>query len=388
MDYSAYTVQPQFTTSQAQKVARIKKFLGNQHSQSSKERMRGKLTDLYKQRARARKGYAQPVYGPGSMSNAQIDQQVVAGVRTKYGNEIDASPARQAQIQKYYGDLNTELEGIRTQQAQAAQAQIDAANAAQATTSKNEQAGNSQLLSQMQTSAASRGATVDPSLFIKANQASANRASLANSQTQTTGALKNINDNYYAQQGLISRAQKQGALDKERSYTSKLRSDAADYAAGRRQELDQSSFDRYVASKTLGLKAADQKFQHSLDLQQLAVSQQNADTASANAAEGDAGKPKFTSTQIRAGQSNYRKVRGKVLAALRTKNPDTGKMILTGGGAPAAKFIDALIASGTDPLIAQAAVLDALQQTGQSKRRDPRLAKQIYQNFGFKIHIG
>lgn len=380
MDYSSYTLEPQFSSSQASRVSRIKKFLGNEHSHKSKERMRAKLSALYKQRRQARAGYAKPVYGSGSMSNQQVDQQVVSGVRSKFGNEIDASPARQEQIKKYYDDWNVELQGIKDQQAQAAQAQIDAANAAQQATSSNEQSANSSLLSQMQADAAKRGASVDPSLFLKANQASANRASLGNAQTATMGALKNVGTTYYDQQGLINRASKQGALDKERSYTSRLRSDAADYATQRRGELDQASFDRALAQKSFGLKADAQKFDQNLALAKLSSTGAGSDGSSSSTGKG---KGKFSPAQ-----KTYRSLRAQTLAALKTTDPDTGKPILTGGGAAAAKFIDALIAKGADPLMAQAAVLDALQQTGQSNRRDAQLAKQIYKAYGFKIHIG
>lgn len=373
MDYSAYTLQPQFSSAQADQVRRIKKFLGNAHSHSSKERMREKLTGLYKQRARARSGYTAPAYGNGSMSNAQIDQQIVSGVRTKFGNEIDASGARQAQIGRYYDDWNTELAGIRAQQAQAAQAQIDAANTAQAATSKNEQAGNSQLLSQMQQDAASRGATVDPSLFIKANQASANRASLANAQTQTAGALKGINDAYYAQQGLINRASKQGALDKEQSYTSKLHSDAADYATQLRQQLDQASFDRHVAAKTLGLKAADQKFQQNLDLQNLALDQQKAADGGSSGGSGGGSNSNERSVDKTA-RNRYWKIKGDAEVGINSNSLKKGQ---------AAKWIDAYAAQkGADRLLVKAAVMRKLYGGVDKATRDA-----VYRRWGFYIPL-
>lgn len=383
MDYSQYTVLPQFSGKQAAQVQRIKKFLGNNHSHNSKERMREKLAQLYHSRAKSRAGYDNPVYGSGSMSNKAIDQQVVSGVRSKFGNEIDASAARQAQIAKYYDDWNTQLQGIKDSQAQAAQAAIDATNNAQTNTSKNEQDANSQLLSQMQNDAASRGATVDPSLFIKANQASANRASLVNTQAATMGAVKNANSAYYAEQGLINAASRQGALDKERSYTSKLRSDASDYATALRKELDQASFDRAISYKTLGLKEKAQNWAMSPNN----PSNQPSSSGGSGGSGGSSGSG-FTPTQIRNSQQEYRKIRGQASAALTTIDPDTKKPILTGGGAAAQAYINALVAKGTDPLMAEAAVLDALQQHHKSSRRDPGLAKKIHKAYGFKIHIG
>lgn len=391
LDYQQYTTQPQFNSKQSSQVRRIKKFLGNEHKHSSKERQREKLKELYQQRRKARAGYEKPTYGDGSMSGSQVDQQIVSGVRSKYGNEIDASPARQQEIKGYYDSWNQELQAIKTNQAQQAQSQMDAATQAQQQISGDEKNANSALLSQMQSDAASRGATVDPSLFVKANQASANRAQMQNTQTTTMGALKNVNDNYYANQGLINRAQKQGSLDKERSYTSRLRSDAADYATGMRRELDQASFDRAITKKTLGLKESDQIFQ-----QGMATAEFNQGSSSGSGGGGsssDSGgltpaQQRDARQKVKDAQKEYRKVRGMALSALTTKD-DKGKPILSGGGAPAAEYINYLVTEkGIDPLVAQAAVLDALQQQGKSKRRDPQLAKKIHKAYGYKIHIG
>lgn len=370
MDYSQYTVQAQFSPSDAARVQRMKKFLANDHSHSSKERIRQKLSGLYKKRRKMRAGYDTPLHGAGSMSNQQIDQQIVAGVRTKFGNEIDASPARQAQIAKYYDDWQTELGNIKNQQHAQAQAQMDAATQMQAAVSQNEQAGNNQLLQQMQADAASRGATVDPSLFIKANQASANRADDTNIQKNQMAANQRTNDAYYGAQGFINRGQKQSALDKERSYTSKLRSDASDYATTLRQQLEQQSFDRGLAKATLGAKIEDQRADNAREQQRAdaySYGQYN-DSSGGSGGSGGSSKPRFTRDDIQTNRAKYQKLRD---AAVVAKN--NGK--LKGGkGGNALRYIQMLVLDGYPEYLARAVVIDALH--GGVDKRTRRTIKR------------
>lgn len=323
MDYSEYTTAPRFSREQSGKIRRYKKFLSNGHGASSTQRVRSKLHDLYMSRRGQMADYATPVYGRGSMSRMEMDSQVVPQVRMKFGNEIDASASRRAQIGKYYDDWQVELSNLKQQQNAQMQASIDAMNNAQQTTAKNEQSANESLLAQMQKDAASRGATIDPSLFVKANQASASRGATKNMQAAQLAANKSAYDTYYSSQGLINRGRKKGALDKEQAYTTRLRSDAADYAAGLRKELDATSYERGWRQRQADAEAAAARAEAEAKAAELALKQQYQNRQLANE------RSKIRTGRINANANLYRAKNPKqseaaafTPAALRTSNKD------------------------------------------------------------------
>lgn len=359
---------------------------------------------IYGERRKASQEYNAPAYGDGTRSAADIDRDVITSTRGKYGTavnqyegQIGASAARQAQIKQYYDEFNNALTGIRgqvnQQYATAVQGQVDNAKSTQGA----EQSANQKLLEQMQADAASRGATVDPSLFLKANQASASRAGTANSQATQLQNAKGAYDSFYGNQAVIGLGQRQSKMDQESKFTKSLRDhlielsqEAGDFAANQRSSLDEANYNRALSAQALGVKASTARSQTRTRQQQLAIQQQNADTSKQRADwatspsnpdnQPRAGKPRFTPDKVRANQSNYRNIRGKAQAAARTKDPDSGQLILRKGQAQ--KFIDALVSKGEDPILAKAAVMDALYGGV-----DARTRKSLHQKFGFYARL-
>lgn len=376
MDYSTYTTRPQkFSSKESARLKKIKAALGR-GAGGAEGRLRKEMRGLYKTGAQRVAPYSKPTYGSGSLSPQQIDQQVVSGVRSKFGNEIDASGARQQQISQYYDDYNAELGNIRAQQAQAQQNMIDETVNAQKAVGSAEQSGNQGLLQAMQAEAASRGATVDPALFLKANQASAARANSTNTQAARMKQIKGAGDQWYAQQGLINRAQRQGALDKERSYTSRLRSDAADFAIGRRKELDSESFDRAIASKTLNFKIADARSADALQQQKLAIDQQNADSSSQRADWTTS--PSNPDNQAKPPRVDSPYAKKKYI----TKRDETKILLRRSKERPARDWIDSLVVDGVPEDLARAMYLDA-----KYGGVDARTRAKIQKKYGYALRI-
>lgn len=393
MDYS---MAPNFDEGQARKVRRMKKALSHDHSDSFKKRIQGKLNGLYGDRRAARTKYNEtPLYGQGTYTGGRMDQQVNSAVNGKYGSaikdtstQIGSAPYRQAQISKYYDDYNAELNSLRTQQAAQAQSMIDQQAANQSSTQKLEGQANTSAATELSADAASRGQTADTSQITKANQASAARATTGNTQQAALMQAKNAYDNYYGQQSLTAKGAKQGSLQDEAKFTNTLRDkliglkkEAGDYATTTRGALDEAQFQRGISQQALGLKKSAQSLaaQKESRIASGGSGSSGGETGAAPKGKGGA----FTSTQIHNNKSTYRNLKGKATAALTTVDPTTGKPILTGGGAPAQEFINALIAKGADPLLAEAAVLSALKKAGKSKRSDKQLGREVHKNFGF-----
>jgi hypothetical protein len=380
VDYSQYTTRPQkFSSRESARLKKIKAALGR-GAGGAEGRLRKEMRGLYKTGAKRVAPYSKPQYGDGSYSPQQIDQQVVSGVRTKYGHDIDATGARQQQIGKYYDDWNAELGQMRNQAAQAQQSMIEETINAQKTVGAAEQSGNQNLLAQMQADAAKRGQQIDPSLFLKANQASAARATSTNTQAAKMGQIKQAGDQWYVTQGLVNRASKQGALDKERTYTSRLRSDAADYATGLRRELGQEGFDRAIASKTLNFKISDARSADDLQRQQMSISQQNADSNSQRADW--ATSPNNPDNQAEPPKSPYAKKdyvtkrdETRVLLRRHKENKDAKKL-------SARDWIDSLVTDGVPEDLARAMYLDA-----KYGGVDRQTRSKINKKYGYALRV-
>lgn len=384
MDYSGYSQLPNFSKQEADRVRRTKKALANDHSASFKKRIQGKLNDLYHARARARKAYnTKPSYGAGTLSHGAVDSQVVSAVKGKYGQaftdlegQIGGSAGRQAQISKYYQDYSRELASLRGQAAQQAQAAIDAQQANTKSTQQSEQSANSQLASQMQADAASRGQSVDPSLFLKANQASAARATTANSQQTQLANAKNAYDNFYGQQGLIAKGANQATIQAENKFTQTLRDkllglqkEAGDFATTTRGALDEAQFQRGMSIKALNLKASD----IAADNARMAANA-NSGGVSGGSSGGSSGGGGSSSKKVDNQMlKDYRKYRDLSRVAVRRGKLKKGH---------AQDWIDGLIAKGVPEIIARAAASNALYGGNDYATRD-----RVYRDYGFKLGL-
>ena len=367
MDYSVYTQEPQFSSSQARRAATLRRLVRDRTG-SKQARFQKKLNTLYRNRQKARSAYGKPAYGPGSLSRAAVDQQVVAGVRSKFGHEIDATGERQRHIQGYYDSWNKELGNLQSQQAANAQNVIANANANATSTQQNEQSANSDLLAKMQADAAKRGATVDPAMFLKANQASAARSTTNATQTNQMGAQQQAYNVWGGQQSLINRAQKQQTLDRERGYTSKLHQDAADHARELRGNLDQSSWDRALGVKTLGVKVAQNAAAN-----EIAWARVNKPTGGSGGGGGGGSDSDSAVKVDKTARDQYWKYKGQANTVMR-------RGILKRGDGR--EYIDKLVSDGADELLATAAVMRALYGGVDRKTR-----RRVYSRYGFLIPL-